>query len=60
MTEIENDCDYYYAMRDYLMQNNKERAKLENSIMRYEINTGHNIFGFTDDILDKKLKELGY
>jgi len=58
MTEIENDRDYYYAMRSYL--NNEKIAGLEDSIMRYEINTGHNTFGFTDDVLDKKLKELGY
>jgi hypothetical protein len=45
-------------MRSYL--NNEKIAGLEDSIMRYEINTGHNIFGFTDDVLDKKLKELGY
>jgi hypothetical protein len=58
MYEIENDRDYYYAMRSYL--NNEKISGLEDSIMRYEISTGHDIFGFTDDTIDKKLKELGY
>jgi hypothetical protein len=56
--KIESESDYYYALRSYL--DNEKIPKLEDNIMRYEFNTGHNIFGFTDEVIDKKLKELGY